>query len=51
MKVAKLEFKLVLALMILGYDYSVVDKMGKSISALPQPDLNDTEHVSCQCEP
>lgn len=46
MKVAKLELKLVLAFMILGYDYSVVDKMGTPVSALPQPDLNDTEHVS-----
>lgn len=44
MKVAKLELKLVLALMVLGYDYSVVDKEGKRISVLPQPDLNDTEH-------
>jgi hypothetical protein len=47
MKVAKLELKLVLALMVLGYDYLVVDKMGTRVSALPQPDLNDTEHVSC----
>jgi sterol 14-demethylase len=47
MKVAKLELKLVLALMVLGYDYSIVNKMGKRISALPPPDLNDTEHVSC----
>jgi len=47
MKVAKLQLKLVLGLMVLGYDFSVVDKMGKSISVLPQPDLNDTEHVSC----
>jgi len=50
MKVAKLELKLVLAFMILGYDYSVVDKMGTRVSALPQPDLNDTEHVSCRFE-
>jgi len=46
MKVAKLELKLVLAFMILGYDYFVVGKMGKRVSALPQPDLNATEHVS-----
>jgi len=41
MKVAKLELKLVLAFMILGYDYSIVDKMGTRVSALPQLDLGN----------
>jgi hypothetical protein len=46
-QVVKLKLKLILALMVLGYDHSVVDKMGKCLLALPQPDLNDTEHVRC----
>ncbi|KAG5651880.1 hypothetical protein H0H81_007074 [Sphagnurus paluster] len=41
MRVAKLEIKLVLALIISGYDWSMVDAVGNVPSELPQPDRND----------
>ncbi|KIM37022.1 hypothetical protein M413DRAFT_448749 [Hebeloma cylindrosporum] len=41
MKIAKLEMKLVLALMLLGYNYDIVDEAGKYPDILPEPDRND----------
>ncbi|KAF8182333.1 cytochrome P450 [Pholiota molesta] len=41
MKVAKLEIKLIVAMMLAGYDFDVVDKAGKTPKQLPQPDRND----------
>ena len=46
MKIAKLEIKLILALMLLGYDYELVNKSGKYPDALPERDLNDISMVS-----
>ena len=47
MKVAKLEMKLILGLMLLGYQYELVDDSGKTPESLPQPDRNDLLMVSC----
>jgi sterol 14-demethylase len=46
MKIAKLEIKLVLALMLLGYDYELVNGSGKYPDILPSPDRNDLLMVS-----
>jgi hypothetical protein len=45
MKVAKLEIKLIVAMMIAGYDFDVVDANGKTPKQLPQPDRNDIHQV------
>lgn len=45
MKIATLELKLILALMLLGYEYELVDGSGKSLESLPQPDRNDLHHA------
>lgn len=45
MKVAKLEIKLVMAIILLGYDYELVDASGKYPTKLPVPDRNDTQQV------
>jgi sterol 14-demethylase len=47
MKIATLEMKLILALMLLGYEYELVDGSGKYPKALPQPDRNDLHMVCC----
>ncbi|KZP14162.1 cytochrome P450 [Athelia psychrophila] len=39
--VAKLEVKMILALMLTRYEYSVVDASGAPTTALPKPDRND----------
>ncbi|PPQ98483.1 hypothetical protein CVT26_013884 [Gymnopilus dilepis] len=41
MKVAKLEIKVIMAVMLAGYDFDVVDVNGKRMTNLPQPDRND----------
>ncbi|RDB27059.1 putative lanosterol 14-alpha demethylase [Hypsizygus marmoreus] len=41
MRLAKLELKLVIALIFAGYEFEIVDKTGKRPMALPQPDKND----------
>ncbi|KIM37023.1 hypothetical protein M413DRAFT_31186 [Hebeloma cylindrosporum] len=41
MKIAKLEIKLVLALVLLGYKYDLVNEAGKYPDILPEPDRND----------
>lgn len=46
MKVAKLEIKLILALLLLEFDYKLVDDSGKYPRALPVPDRNDLQQVS-----
>jgi cytochrome P450 len=49
MKIAKLELKLVLALMLLGYNYELVNESGKHPDILPEPDRNDLTKVnSCR---
>jgi len=45
-KIAKLEMKLVLALMLLGCEYELVDGSGKYPVSFPQPDRNDIQQVS-----
>ena len=45
-KMAKLQMKLVLALMLLGYEYELVDGSGKYPTPFPQPDRNDIQQVS-----
>ena len=47
MKIATLEMKLILALMLLGYDYELVDGSGKHLEVVPQPDRNDLHQVCC----
>jgi len=46
MKIAKLELKLVLALMLLGYNYDLVNESGKYPDILPEPDRNDGTMVN-----
>jgi len=45
MKVAKLEIKVIIALMLAGYDFSLVDKHDKPLKDLPKPDRNDIHQV------
>ena len=45
MKVAKLEIKVIMAMMLAGYDFDVVDVNGKRMTNLPQPDRNDIHQV------
>ena len=41
MKIAKLELKLVLTLILLGYNYDLVNESGKYPDISPEPDRND----------
>lgn len=45
MKIAKLEMKMVLVLLLVGYDYELVDSKGVYPKSLPEPDRNDTHQV------
>jgi hypothetical protein len=45
-KIAKLEIKLVLAMMLLGYEYELVDGKGRYLKAVPEQDRNDLLQVS-----
>ena len=45
MKVAKLEMKLILVLLLTRYEYDLVDKDGKFPDPLPAPNRNDSLHV------
>jgi sterol 14-demethylase len=45
MKIAKLEIKLVLAFVLLGFEYELVDGSGKYPKALPVPDRNDLQQA------
>jgi len=46
MRIAKLEMKLVLAMLLVGYDYIVVDEHGNQTKELPKPNRNDALQVS-----
>ncbi|KAF8908501.1 cytochrome P450 [Gymnopilus junonius] len=46
MRMAKLEIKLLLALVLLGYEYGVVDGSGSFPKDLPLPDKNDNNQAS-----
>ena len=45
MKVAKLEIKVILAFMLAGFEFEVVDKRGKRPLELPKPNRNDIHKV------
>jgi sterol 14-demethylase len=51
MKVAKLEIKIILAFMLFGYEFSVVDKFGKHPKELPTQDRNDIQRARPLGEP
>ncbi|KAH9478207.1 Cytochrome P450 monooxygenase [Psilocybe cubensis] len=51
MKIAKLEIKLILALILLGYEYELVDGSGKYPKQLPTPDRNDIQQARPLGEP
>jgi len=42
MRVATLEVKIILAMLLVGYDYSIVDEHGNQTNRSPKPNLNDT---------
>jgi len=44
MKIAKLEIKMILALVLCRYDYKLVDGSGKPVDP-PQVNMNDTQQV------
>jgi hypothetical protein len=46
MKIAKLEIKLVLTMMLLGYEYELVDGNGNYLKELPSQDRNNLLQVS-----
>ena len=46
MKIAKLEIKVVLAMILLGYEYELVDGNGNYPKAVPDQDRNDVHQVS-----
>ena len=46
MKIAKLEIKLVLTMMLLGYEYELVDGNGNYPKEIPSQDRNDLLQVS-----
>ena len=46
MKIAKLEIKLVLTMILLGYEYEVVDGNGNYLKEVPSQNRNDLLQVS-----
>ena len=46
MRIAKLEIKLILAMILLGYEYELVDGNGNYPKVLPSQDRNDLMRVS-----
>ena len=46
MKIAKLEIKLILTMMLLGYEYELVDRNGNYPREVPSPDMDDSVTVS-----
>ena len=44
-KVAKLEIKMIVVLMLVRYEYTVVDAVGKPPRQLPKPNRNDIHQV------
>ena len=45
MKIAKLKIKIILAMVLLGYQYDIVDETGVKTDYLPKPDWNDIHQV------
>ncbi|KZT25713.1 cytochrome P450 [Neolentinus lepideus HHB14362 ss-1] len=48
-RLAKLEMKIITAMFLVGFDYHVVDRAGKSATPLPRPNWNDT--LLCRPDP
>ena len=46
MRIAKLEIKVVLAMILLGYEYELVDGNGDYPKAVPEQNRNDIHQVS-----
>jgi cytochrome P450 len=46
MKIAKLEIKTILAFMLSGFEFDVVNKLGERPTEPPKPDRNDIHRVS-----
>ena len=46
MKVAKLEIKMILALVLSRYEYNLVNASGEHTKTVPKPDRNDIHQVS-----
>ncbi|KAJ3502212.1 hypothetical protein NLJ89_g8989 [Agrocybe chaxingu] len=51
MKVAKLEIKVIVAMMLAGFDFDIVDKAGKRMTKIPVPDRNDIQQSRPLGEP
>jgi sterol 14-demethylase len=51
MKVAKLEMKVIVAYMLAGYNYEIVDKNGSPVKTLPVPNRNDIHQSRPAGEP
>jgi len=49
MKFAKLMLKLILAMILVGYEYELVDGNGDHPKTLPEQDRNDLQQVSPPC--
>ena len=45
-KIAKLEMKLVLAMILLGYEYELVDGKNNRVKSVPPQNRNDLQQVS-----
>ena len=45
MRIAKLEMKLILAMLLVGYEYELVDSSGNFPKELPLQDRNDIQQV------
>ena len=46
---AKLEIKLIVAMFVVGYDYTVVDSKGKTTKQIPIPNYNKQQQVCFIC--
>ena len=49
MRIAKLEMKVILAMILLGYEYELVDDDGNYPKAIPEQDRNDPSQVRSLC--
>lgn len=48
-RIAKLEIKMILAMIFLGYEYEIVDGKGNYLKAVPDQNRNDIQQVSSTC--
>ena len=47
MRFAKLEVKVIITLFLMQYDYELVDKAGKVVTKLPEPDRTNLYVDNC----